>query len=169
MVNKHAVVEVSVHVSKYVATSTNLWPDKSREEEENSLSNHQMSQTSPNSTFHACAFNKQMSAVSLGCPLPSIGTHLTHKVKNWGKLLEKSLKSLTLSPNNVIRIAPCAFALRVLVNKPPLYLRDHYNDANLLLETTWLLLPSSGRLGACLRTETCNRHGHTRKNQTRLL
>lgn len=54
-------------LGRYGATSTNLCPDKSRDEEENSLPNHQMSKTSPNSTFHACSFNKLMSAVSPGC------------------------------------------------------------------------------------------------------
>lgn len=115
-------------LGRYVATSTNLCPDNYRDKEENSLSNHQMSKTSPNSTFHACSFNKLMSAslpgLPLLSPLPSIGTNLTNKVKNWGKSPKKSLKSLTplttpLSPNNIIRIAPCAFVLRVLVNKPP--------------------------------------------------
>lgn len=73
-------------LGRYVATSTNLCPDNSRDKEENSLSNHQMSKTSPNSTFHACSFNKLMSAslpgLPLLSPLPSIGTNLTNKVKN---------------------------------------------------------------------------------------
>lgn len=54
-------------LGRSVATSTNLCPDNSRDKEENSLSNHQMSKTSPNSTFHACSINKLMSAVSPGC------------------------------------------------------------------------------------------------------
>lgn len=53
-------------LGRYVATSTSLCPDKSTDEEENSFSNHQMSKTSPNSTFHACSFNKLMSAASPG-------------------------------------------------------------------------------------------------------
>lgn len=60
-----------------------------------------------------------------------------------GKLLEKSLKSLIGIPLTALQgfsgrglTFPCVFALRVLVNRPPLYLREPYNDVNLLLETT---------------------------------